>query len=101
MPVRHEERITPQNNVIVIVQVGVLHVDAVIDSKIEPHIIEHVPRLHVDLHLGRGETVHKPIECVVLPYAVIDKLGVLARDSGYTERLACSIVLQHFYLKKA
>jgi hypothetical protein len=100
MPVGHVERVIPQNNVIMIVQVGMLYVDTVIASKIEPHIIEHVSRLYVDLHLRRREAVHKPIECVVLPYAVIDKLGVFARDSGYTERLARSIVLQHFNLKK-
>ena len=83
-----------------VVEVRPLLVGTIIVSKIEPHIKEHVSRLQVDLHFGSREAVYEPVQRVVFSYAVIDKLGVLARDGGYTERFARSIILQHSNLEK-
>ena len=83
-----------------IVQRRLFRVRTIIVSKIESHIKEHVSRLYVNLHLRCGEAVDKPVQRVVLSYAVIDKFGVVSRDGRYTERLARPVILQHLNLKQ-
>jgi hypothetical protein len=93
------ESYVPQNNVIVVVQQRALRVETIVISKIEPHIVEHVSRTRVHLHLGSGKAVDKPVQRIVLAYAVIDKLGVINRDRSFTEGLARRIIPQHSNLK--
>jgi hypothetical protein len=84
----------------VVIQLRSLLVGTIIVSKIESHIKKHVSRLHVNLHLRSGKTVYKPVQRVVLSYAVIDKLGVIGRDGSYTEGFARPIILQHSNLEQ-
>jgi hypothetical protein len=79
----------------VVIKLRSLFVGTVIVSEIESHIEEHVSRLHVNLHLRSGKAINKPVQRVVLSYAIIDELGVLARDGRYTEGFARSIIFQH------
>jgi hypothetical protein len=84
----------------VVIELRSLFVGTVIVSKIETHVEKHIPRLHVDLHLRSGKAVNKPVQRIVLSYAIIDELGVLGRDGRYTEGFARSIILQHSNLEE-
>jgi hypothetical protein len=84
----------------VVIKLRSLFVGTIIISEIESHIEEHVSRLHVDLHLCSGEAVNKPVQRVVLSYAIIDELGVLGRDGRYTKGFTRSIIFQHSNLEE-
>ena len=83
-----------------VIKLRSLFVGTIIVSEIESHIEEHVSRLHVDFHLRSGKAVNQPVQRVVLSYAIVDELGVLGRDGGYTEGFARSIIFQHSNLEE-
>jgi hypothetical protein len=84
----------------VVIELRSLFVGTVIVPKIESHVEEHVSRLHINLHLRSGKAVNKPVQRIVLSYAIIDELGVFGRDGRYTEGFARSIIFQHSNLEE-
>jgi hypothetical protein len=84
----------------VVVQQRLLVVGRIIDAKVEAHIKERVPGLCVDLHLRGWKTVNEPIQGIVLPDPVINKLDVFLRYGRFAQEFAGPVVLHHLYLKE-
>ena len=57
---------------------------AVVDPKVETHVIKDVAGFVVYFFLGCRKSVNEPIECVVFANPLVDELGVFWRDICYS-----------------
>jgi len=69
-----------EENFVVVIECGVGVEFAIVDPKVETHVIKDVAGFVIYFFLSCGKSVNKPIESIVLANPVVDKLGVFWRD---------------------
>ena len=72
-----------EENLVMVIERGVCVEVTVIDPKIKTHVVEDITSFIIHLFLGSGESIHEPIEGIILTNSLIDELGVLWRDISH------------------
>lgn len=91
--------VKPQDNIIMVIKHRVSLVSLLVVTQVETHVEERVVIPRIYFHLGNWETIHKPVDGIVLLDSVINEFSLFSSDIGHkTECLARSILLQHFDL---
>jgi hypothetical protein len=73
-----------EENLIVVIECGVGVEFAIVDTKIETHVIKDVTGFVVHFFLGCGKSIDEPIERIVLSNSLVDELGVFRRNICYS-----------------
>ena len=90
-----------EENLVVVIECRVGVEFAIVDPKVETHVIKDVAGFVVYFFLGCGKSINEPIERIVLANPLVDKLGVFWRDICHSAQLfADTTVLEHFYLRE-
>ena len=74
---------------------------AIVDPKVETHVVKDIAGLVIHFLLGCRESVHEPIEGIVLADPLVNEFGVLWRNSGCSAQFfADTSFFEHFNLRK-
>ena len=72
-----------EEDFVVVIECGVGIEFAIVDPKVETHVIKDVAGFVVYFFLGCRKSVNEPIERIILADSLVDKLGVFWRDICY------------------